>query len=345
MEIKNYAPVRIHTLNRYEKFRACFESLEACTGAEKTEVFIGLDYPPSEKYVDGWKKIDVFLKEKEKKNSFKKLHVYRRTKNCGIGNPNSNASLLDKEIRKTFDRWISSEDDNIFSPNFLEYINKGLEKFKDDSSVYAICGYSHPYGFFYNNNNHFRHQTDMSAWGYGVLKERQLELEQFARKRLFWKLFSLRNLLKMKKFGYNRLLLFIDLSLSYKKNITDGMCSFYMQITDKYVIVPTISKVRNVGWDLEGNSFKKGMSEREKNRANYHNKQLIDQSATFEYIGDSWVDVDINNLIAVNKSDGKITLFNFLTQVMVIIPRRIIGNIYRSTICLYKSFSRRGRYK
>lgn len=50
-----YSPVIIPTLNRYEHFRECLESLEHCVDADKTTVYIGLDYPPSEKHVDGWK--------------------------------------------------------------------------------------------------------------------------------------------------------------------------------------------------------------------------------------------------------------------------------------------------
>ena len=64
MEIKQYAPVWIPTLNRFEHFKRCLESLERCTGADKTDVYVGLDYPPSDKYVEGWKKIDAYLAEK-----------------------------------------------------------------------------------------------------------------------------------------------------------------------------------------------------------------------------------------------------------------------------------------
>ena len=76
-----YAPVIIPTLNRYEHFCKCLESLEICTGAEYTDVYMALDYPPSDKYVDGWKKVDAFLQEKEKNNNFKSLIVYRRKEN------------------------------------------------------------------------------------------------------------------------------------------------------------------------------------------------------------------------------------------------------------------------
>lgn len=46
MEIKQYAPVVIPTLNRYDHFKACLESLEKC----KTDVYVVLDFSPSEEY-------------------------------------------------------------------------------------------------------------------------------------------------------------------------------------------------------------------------------------------------------------------------------------------------------
>ena len=84
MEIKPYAPFIIPTLNRYDHFRQCLESLEKCTGADKTDVYIGLDFPLSDKYVEGWKKIDNYISGKEKSNGFKHLIVFRRQKNCGL---------------------------------------------------------------------------------------------------------------------------------------------------------------------------------------------------------------------------------------------------------------------
>ena len=108
MEKKIYAPVIIPTLNRYNHFKRCLESIEMCTGAEYTEVYVGLDYPPSEKYIEGWKKIDNYLAEKEKNNRFKRLIVFRRGHNCGVGVNGSNGSLLVEEVSKTYDRYIFS---------------------------------------------------------------------------------------------------------------------------------------------------------------------------------------------------------------------------------------------
>lgn len=60
-EIREYAPILIPTLNRYKHFRRCVESLSKCTHAEKTELVIGIDYPPVEKYREGWEKISEFI--------------------------------------------------------------------------------------------------------------------------------------------------------------------------------------------------------------------------------------------------------------------------------------------
>jgi len=84
----------IPTLNRIEHFSRCLDSLEGCTGADKTDVFIGLDYPPTDEYVEGWKKICEYLKNKEKNNGFKSLTVVRRSYNYGITGAGSNGRQL-----------------------------------------------------------------------------------------------------------------------------------------------------------------------------------------------------------------------------------------------------------
>ena len=50
MEINMYAPVIMPTLNRYDYFRQSIVSQKKCSGADKTDVYIGLGYSPLEKY-------------------------------------------------------------------------------------------------------------------------------------------------------------------------------------------------------------------------------------------------------------------------------------------------------
>lgn len=308
------APVIIPTLNRYEHFKQCLESLERCSGAEFTDVYVGLDFPPNDKYVDGWKKISIYLHDKEQNHAFRKLEIIRRDKNCGVTTNDSNSALLYRYVALRYDTYIYTEDDNVFSPNFLEYINKGLERYRNDDSVFAIVGYAHPYHFKHRDNNHYRHNTDMSAWGYGAWFRKYNQFVDYVLKNGFRKDFSLRNMIKFKHHGWLRLFDFVR--YSYHKGyvwITDGVISTYMILRDKYVITPTISKVRNIGWDNSGNSFKNGIAGYEV-IANRHNQQEIDSAEHFDYVGEDTSYMDYNNRVAAIESDGYMSFGQFIAK-------------------------------
>lgn len=161
IEIKTYAPVLIPTLNRYEHLKRCVESLSRCTHADKTELVIGLDYPPSEKYVAGWKKVCEYVSTI---TGFGKVTIFRREENLG-------ATLNNRDLRKYasqyYDRYINVEDDNEVSPNFLDYINKGLEKYKDDPRVFGVCAYKFREIDLsdYEDDYFFAHEVNTCGWG------------------------------------------------------------------------------------------------------------------------------------------------------------------------------------
>lgn len=326
-----YAPVIIPTLNRYEHFRKCLESLEVCTGAEHTDVYIALDYPPSEKYVDGWKKNGIFLQEKERNNKFHSFTVYRRETNYFFSGKGNGQTAID-DLPSGIDRYIFSEDDNVFSPNFLEYINKGLEKYKDNPAVLAICGYSHPYNFKFADNNYFFHQIDFSAWGYGtwIIKDNSARYE-ILNNHFFRKTFNLKNLKKISKTGENHICSYIYCSMQpsmREARYTDTQLSSYMVIKNMFVVMPAISKVRNMGWDASGTSFmKNGVPKDKLDIAKRHAHQQIDEKSTFEYEGNPMSFFKENNSIAVQESDGRISKFALIKKLSWIIPKMIAKNI------------------
>ncbi len=245
---KQYAPVFIPTLNRYDHFKRCLESLEQCTGAEMTDVYIGLDYPPSEKYVEGWEKIDLFLKEKENHNGFKNLIVRRRDHNCGVGTPNSNARLLRQEVESYYSFYIYSEDDNVFSPNFLEYMNYYLNVYEDDDSIISISGYSFPID--YSNYTEAVFKTYCySPWGYGrwTHKNNVPDLSSCIDE------YILSNDKMIQLYKNARWLFDLVISMRYQglcypdeANRTRNLLEGY------YSIAPVTSKVRNMGYDNTG---------------------------------------------------------------------------------------------
>lgn len=166
IEVKNYAPIIIPTLCRYDHFKRCVESLSRCTHADKTELIIGLDFPLKESQKEGYDKISDLIKRGI--NGFKKVTVIRHNSNQGAVN---NYRYILAYAFQRYERVIVTEDDNEFSPNFLDYINKGLELYNDSDEVVAVCGYNYPVDMSdYDQNTYLSH--NYSAWGCGFWKSK-----------------------------------------------------------------------------------------------------------------------------------------------------------------------------
>lgn len=245
----NYYPVVIPTLNRYKHFRECVKSLSQNTHAEKTELIIGLDYPPSEKYKEGWLKIKEFIPTI---NGFYKITVFERDKNFGAV---KNTAELTKYALTKYDAYIVTEDDNIFSPCFLDFINKGLEKYKDDERIMAVSGYLHPVDFGNNiKDSNVMRLSSYPAWGIGVWKRSRIEIWEKMADHYMKYICSHRKLLYIMR---NNLRSLYQLIFWTKSNPElDRKCDFtiecYQIINSKYTIVPTSSLVRNMGYDGTG---------------------------------------------------------------------------------------------
>lgn len=245
---ENLAPVTIPTLCRYEHFKRCIESLSRCTLADKTEVYVALDYPAKKSHWDGYNKIkDYLLSHKEDNLGFKKLIVIQRSRNYGLGEE-GNIMTLRKEIFSRYDRVITSEDDNEFSPNFLVYMNKGLEKFKDNPDIFAICGFYHGEDLGdYQHNYYIDYET--CAWGIAYWKDKYEKFLDFCQKN------PARDILLSKKmftvFKVCKLWI-LPLLIMNRKRVRwgDYYMGMYCCFNKMVNIHPVISKVRN--WGLDG---------------------------------------------------------------------------------------------
>lgn len=276
-----FAPVIIPTLDRVEKLKNCLESLEQCIGASETDVFISVDYPPSNHYISGWLKVSEYLDYKYKNHTFRNLIIIKREKNLGIGNINSNSNVTLNELRIKYDRYIFTEDDNLFSKNFLLYMNKGLEKFKDDKRIFMLSGYNYQSTFPEMYKNNFYITQNGSPWGMGGWFDRLDELRKyqdlnFLRSLLLDKS-KYRILKHRRKISISRILSMLKVGHYF------GDCCYgcYAAMEDKYWVLPVVSKVRNDGFDGSGYHCNANKYEKE-----FFDSQLIDEENTFEFTDD-----------------------------------------------------------
>lgn len=278
-----YYPVLIPTLNRAEHLKRCIDSLARNTGAENTEVYISVDFPPHERYKEGYEEVKKVLSSVDL-STFKKLHVFFQENNLG---PGGNSAFLRTQIEEKYDAYIFSEDDNEFAPNFLEYINKGLEIYKDNPKVLAVCGAKDTN--WETNGKNILFTKLFAAYGVGIwIDKRKREISLGEGVILPEKPYSPKQMYKLYKrnaclfYLYVVAILSTDRGLFWKNSETVNWCdtvhSIYMHFTDAVCIAPAIAKSRTWGNDGSGVNMAKSDIDPEK-------ETPLDESLHFEYDG------------------------------------------------------------
>lgn len=262
----SFAPVLIPTLNRFEHFKKCVESLLRNKHAEKTHLFVALDAPFKESHYEGYNKISNYLNEI---TGFKELTIFKRDTNLGA---EKNSAIAQEDIFKIYDRVIFSEDDNFFSENFLEFINKGLDKYQSDSRVFAICGYGYPVQIPQNYGSNFYMWKGFSAWGFGIWRDRFSD-EILSLETIENYLKSPKNAFEVEKYASHYLPALL-LTIKTKHVTGDTAMCMHLIKNNMYCIFPTLSKVRNYGHD--GSGIHCGLSD-------IYKSQPIDDKSTFLY--------------------------------------------------------------
>lgn len=300
-----FAPIIIPTLCRYEHFNKCIESLIRNSYASKTDIYVALDYPTTKKHLDGYNKIKDYLSSNSF-DMFASFNVIIREKNYGAYL--NEKKLIYEEIMPKYDAWIRTDDDIIFSPNFIEYIDKCLTMYENEEDIIAVAGYSYPCDYLSGNATVVKQRVYAPMWGTGFWKKKYNTISKLIEDDLY----LYRNFddnvrkKKYKNLINARLLDFVYLGLSWKPQpllccMTDVAISTFSGLEQKYIVIPTISKVKNNGFDGSGINCQTDF---------YYNfgNQVIDECDSFEII-----DNNINPKIIENK----INQFDFRRKVDV----------------------------
>lgn len=248
-------PVMIVTLCRYDHFMRCIESLRNNSYASDTELYIGLDYPAKESHWSGYGKIVEYLNKGIE--GFKSVHVIKHKTNLG---PTKNYEYIKKIVTDRHDSYIFTEDDNVFSPNFLEFMNVCMNYYKSDKKILAVCGYMYPISVD-NDLTVIRISTYFSASGYGISREMDDMLAHNINMETFVKMYHDVGMMnKLRKVSPNQYCNFVKGMVEYTSDLicedsirpTDLAWGLYAFFNDYKVIFPCINKVRNNGYDGSG---------------------------------------------------------------------------------------------
>lgn len=240
----NYAPVLIPTLNRHVHLKRCIDSLSKCIHADKTDLYVALDYPLIDEHWDGYQHIREYLPTVR---VFRSVNIIERDRNYGAVENDEDARGV---IFAKHDRLIYSEDDNEFSPGFLIYMNMCLDVYETRRDIHSVCGYCFPVKIPKSYKHDIWIWPGFNAWGAGYWRDKHIlpdnsfeEVVSYVRDK------ELQNQVKQVGEHVHRNLL----SIYKSEHVTgDTVSSLYIVKNNLYSVFPVISRVRNWGHDGTG---------------------------------------------------------------------------------------------
>ena len=243
------APIIIFAFNRPDALKNTILSLLQNEEAKDSDLYVFVDGARPNKAGE-LEKVKAVQDIVKRITGFKSIHYTFSEKNKGLGN-----SIIQgvTQVINQYGKAIVLEDDLVFATNFLSYMNQGLERYEKEKKVFSICGYSNkvkvPKGYQYDT--YFC--TRSSSWGWGTWADRWNSVD--------WELKDWGKYIKMgrafnKWGGSDCWKMLNDWRHSKNKSWAIRFC-FAQFLQDKVSLFPTISKVRNDGFDGEGTNCKK----------------------------------------------------------------------------------------
>lgn len=259
--MKKYAPIVIFAFNRADRLEALLDSLEANSLIEKMTGYVFVDIPDKKdkKNQNYNQEVIDFLEEYKQRTLFKKLTIIVAEKHKGLAN--SVISGVSQIINK-HEKVIVLEDDLVVSNDFLDYMQRALVYYENDSRIWQISAYSPDLKILEN----YTYDTYLfprgESWGWGTWKDRW--------NRTDWEVKS------YKKFKYNYIEQFLfniggsDLSYMLKLQMKDSNYNSwairwcYQEFKErKYTVFPRENRILHCGNDSRSTHVKSFESQEE----------------------------------------------------------------------------------
>lgn len=232
------SPVCLFTYNRLNETKLTIEALQQNYLAAESELIIFSDGPKNETNKSEVETVRKYLKTI---NGFKSIVIIESKENKGLAN-----SIV-SGITQVFDKYekvIVMEDDLISSPNFLNFINLGLNFYQDDENIQSINGYSLS---LINKTKDAYFQTRPGSWGWATWKNRWNQ-ETFNKQRI--KLEINLNVTVLKQFkqkcGADMPKMLID-SINDQNDSWYARWAFDHFRNNRYSVFPSYSFIQNIG--------------------------------------------------------------------------------------------------
>lgn len=243
-----YAPIIVFVYNRPDRAKNLILSLSKNPEAINSELYIFSDGAKNEKSVKPVNEVRAFINTIEQNKWFKSVTITESKINKGLA-----VSIIDgvNAVMKKHGRAIIVEDDNIVATDFLDYMNRGLEFYKNDDSIWAISGFSRKMQFPNGYNKDVFLMQRVSSYTWASWSDRWNKVD-WSLKGVYPKfLFDRKIRRRFAECGADRPLM-LDAQVTGKINSWAIRFEYYMMKNNMYSIMPVVSRANCTGNDGSG---------------------------------------------------------------------------------------------
>lgn len=158
----NLAPIAFFVYNRPEHTRRAVDSLSRNPLAAESDLVIFSDAARKPEHQLNVDLVRALIRDV---TGFRSVRIVERERNLGL------ASSIEDGVRKLCDeegKIIVVEDDLVVVPEFLSFMNRALERYRDEPRVMQVSGYMFPGTF--NSSADALFLPLISCWGWGTWK-------------------------------------------------------------------------------------------------------------------------------------------------------------------------------
>ena len=253
---KNKSPVCLFVYNKHHLINRVLLSLSKCDNFKYHKVFIFSDISSNNLENIKVKLVRQKILKFKKKN--KNVYIILREKKYGL---KDNIIFGVSDVIKKYKKVIVVEDDLIFSKDFLNYMQKNLDFYKNHKKIFSISGYSP--SIIRKNSKSYNHQNFFSytpsSWGWATWVDRWVKFKPLIK-------LNNRNISKIKKVfkltSVANYFSFKDINLK-KRDLWAANFVYTSLVCKSLNSYPLVSKISNIGFDGTGQGgISKKFSER-----------------------------------------------------------------------------------
>lgn len=260
------APVVLFCYKRPEILKQTVDALKRNYLAKDSELFIFSDGAKKDEDISVITAVRDYLKTI---TGFKKVIIREAAQNRGLA-----TSIVEgvTEIINKYNKVIVLEDDLVTSPNFLNYMNEGLDYFQSNPKIFSITGFSIPMKGLNEDSIYLTQRANSCGWGtwkdrWSVIDWDVKDYAELMKNRSARKAFN--------KMGSDMTGLLIKQKLGKINSWAIRWC-YHQFKQDLYSVHPVVSKIKNIGYASPDSTHTKEKFNRFETKLDNHNSTDFD---------------------------------------------------------------------